>query len=113
MYYVTDVFLRQKGGETDNHLFSVNHLLGFFLMEPAKLQGLKLRISFTSPPPYITRYTMSLLEKKIVGDSFIFISYWIISHAILEINWSRHNYRHFLLALIIKIFTQPIRSAVE
>ena len=43
------------------------------------------------PPTYITRYTMSLLEKKNVCGSFIFISYWLISHAILSINWSRHN----------------------
>ena len=54
---------------------------------------------------------MSPLEKKNVYGSFIFISYWLISHAILSINWSRHNYPHFLLAVIIKIPTQPIRSA--
>ena len=38
------------------------------------------------PPPYITRYTMSPLEKINVCGSFIFISYWLISHAILSIN---------------------------
>ena len=37
-------------------------------------------------PPYITRYTMSPLEKINVCGSFIFISYWLISHAILSIN---------------------------
>ena len=36
--------------------------------------------------PYITRYTMSPLKKKDVCGSFIFISYWLISHAILSIN---------------------------
>ena len=37
-------------------------------------------------PPYITRYTMSPLENINVCGSFIFISYWLISHAILSIN---------------------------
>ena len=42
-------------------------------------------------PPYTTRYTMSPLEKINVCGSFIFISYWLISHVILSINWCRHN----------------------
>ena len=33
-------------------------------------------------PPYITRDTVSPLEKKNVCGSFIFISYWLISHVI-------------------------------
>ena len=39
-----------------------------------------------SRPYYITRYTMSPLERKNACGSFIFISYWLISHAIVSIN---------------------------
>ena len=37
-------------------------------------------------PPYITCYTISPLEKRNASGSFIFISCWLISHAILSIN---------------------------
>ena len=65
-----------------------------------------------APPQYHSLHYVPLGKKNVCG-SFIFISYWLISHAILSINCSRHHYRHFLLALIIKIPTQPIRSVVK